>query len=244
MRKIKASSSYLKNQTRQNLAKAALCLLVALGVLAVLLYGLIFPLPFGLSTSNLLVVLFELIVITGFLVGFFHYQRKYHVFNGGWQGEKQVANLLAHNLNDDYYLLNDLYLQGGGGDIDHVVLAPGGVFVLETKNWSGNITVNGDEWHRDRNRAAGSSPSNQVKRNVAKIRNILGNSPDLRGLGVNVEGIVVIASKHASLHLNNYTVPVLVAHEVPNYIRSRGAQRRLSKEQLEAIGKEIAKQKA
>jgi hypothetical protein len=40
-------------------------------------------------------------------------------------------------LSDDYYLLNDLYLRDGGGDIDHIVLGPNGVFVLETKNWSG-----------------------------------------------------------------------------------------------------------
>ncbi len=244
MRKIKASSSYLKNQTRKNLAKAALCILVVGGVLAVMVYGLLFPLPFGLSTSNLLVVLPELIIIAGFLVGFYYYQRKYQVFNGGWKGEKQVANLLTHNLSDDYYLLNDLYLQGGGGDIDHVVLAPAGVFVLETKNWSGNITVNGDEWHRDRNHAAGSSPSNQVKRNTQKIRNILDHSPNLRNLGVYVEGIVVIASKHAQLHLNNATVPILIAQELPNYIRNRGSQRRFTREQLEFIGKEIAKQKA
>jgi hypothetical protein len=244
MRKIKASSSYLKNQTRKNLAKAALCILAAGGVLAVLVYGLLFPLPFGLSTSNLLVVLPELIVIAGFLVGFYYYQRKYQVFNGGWKGEKQVVNLLTHNFNDDYYLLNDLYLHGGGGDIDHVVLAPAGVFVLETKNWSGNINVNGDEWHRDRSHAAGSSPSNQVKRNVTKIRNIIDNSPNLRGFGVWVEGIVVIVNKHAQLHLNNPTVPVLVAQEVPNYIKNRSSQRRLNKEQLELIGKEIAKQKA
>jgi hypothetical protein len=244
MRKIKASSSYLKNQTRKNLAKAALCIIAAGGVLAVLVYGLLFPLPFGLSTSNLLVFLPELIVIAGFLVGFYYYQHKYQVFNGGWQGEKQVASLLGHSLSDDYYLINDLYLQGGGGDIDHVVLAPAGIFVLETKNWSGNITVNGDEWHRDRNRAAGSSPSNQVKRNTQKIRNIFDHSPNLRALNVWVEGIVVIASIHAQLHLNNPTVPILLAQEVPNYIKNRGAQRRLSKEQLEAVGKEIAKQKA
>jgi hypothetical protein len=186
----------------------------------------------------------ELIVIAGFLVGFYYYQHKYQVFNGGWQGEKQVASLLGHSLSDDYYLINDLYLQGGGGDIDHVVLAPAGIFVLETKNWSGNITVNGDEWHRDRNRAAGSSPSNQVKRNTQKIRNIFDHSPNLRALNVWVEGIVVIASIHAQLHLNNPTVPILLAQEVPNYIKNRGAQRRLSKEQLEAVGKEIAKQKA
>jgi hypothetical protein len=244
MRKIKASSSYLKNQTRKNLAKAALCMLGTVSVLVALGYGLIFPLPYGLSTSNLIVLLPELIAIIALLAGFYYFQRKYQVFNGGWQGEKQVVKILSHNLSDDYYLINDLYLQGGGGDIDHVVLAPAGVFVLETKNWSGNISVNGDDWHRDRSHAAGSSPSNQVKRNTQKIRNILDHSSNLRGLGVWVEGIVVIVNKHASLHLNNPTVPVVVVQDLPNYIKNRGSQRRLSKEQRELIGKEVAKQKA
>ena len=78
----------------------------------------------------------------------YYYLRKYHLYSGGWQGEKKVAKLLASSLSDDYYLINDLYLHGGGGDIDHIVLAPSGVFVLETKNWRGKITCNGDEWHR------------------------------------------------------------------------------------------------
>ena len=41
MRKIKASSSYLKNQTRKNLAKAALCLIVFGVVLVAVIYLII-----------------------------------------------------------------------------------------------------------------------------------------------------------------------------------------------------------
>ena len=82
------------------------------------------------------------------LAVFYFYLRKYRIYNAGWEGEKQVAKLLSSKLSDDYFLINDLYLHDGGGDIDHVVLGPSGVFVLETKNWSGNITCNGDEWQR------------------------------------------------------------------------------------------------
>ncbi len=243
MRRIKASSSYLKNQTMKNLAKASLCLIACGAVGAALLYGLLFLSISIFSTEGLLVFLPGLILLIGLLVGFYIYMRRYRVFSGGRLGEKQVADLLQSSLSDDYYLINDLYLQGGGGDIDHVVLAPNGVFVLETKNWSGNITCNGDEWRRDRNQTMVSSPSSQVKRNVAKIRNIIDNSPYLRALGVWVEGIVVITNKHAILHLNNPTVPVLTLPQLPNYLKSRGAKR-LSRNQLELIGKEITKQKA
>jgi hypothetical protein len=129
------------------------------------------------------------------------------------------------------------------GDIDHVVLAPGGVFVLETKNWSGHTTVNGDSWSRQGKRNFKASPSQQVKRNAAKIKAILDNSP-LRSLGVWVEGVVVITNRHAVLHIYNPSVSILKLPQVPEYLATRGGSRRYSKEQLEAIGKEIAKQKA
>jgi hypothetical protein len=237
MRKIKASSSYLKNQVRTNLAKAVLCVFI----FGVLLFGAMFH-----AILNLQIGLIDEIILASLIVpaaGSYYYLRQYHLYNGGWQGEKQVANLLSSSLSDDYYLINDLYLHGGGGDIDHIVLAPGGVFVLETKNWSGHINCNGDEWHRGGKRNFNSSPSRQVKRNAAKIKTILDNSA-LRSLGVWVEGVVVITNRHAILHLNNPSVAVLKLPQVPEYISSRGGARRYSKEQLEAVGKEIAKQKA
>ena len=102
------------------------------------------------------------------LAAFFFYQRKYRIYNGGLQGEKTVIKHLNKTLNDEYYLLNDVYMHNGGGDIDHIVLGPNGVFVLETKNWSGKITCNGDDWQRPGKHDMG-SPSRQAKRNAAKI---------------------------------------------------------------------------
>jgi hypothetical protein len=177
------------------------------------------------------------------LIGFYYYLRKYRIFNGGWIGEKQVVKLLTNKLNDDYYILNDFYLRGGGGDIDHIVFGPNGVFVLETKNWSGSISCKGDEWQRTGKRNFSGSPSRQVKRNVAKIRKIIENTQNLRSLGIWVEGMVVLTNNHASLHLNNPTVPILKLSQVPNHIAAFRSSQSLSREQLETIGKEIVKQK-
>ena len=237
MRQIKASSSYLKNQVRTNLAKAILCVFI----FGVLLFAAMFHSILNLQIGLLDEILLGLLIAPA--LASYYYVRQYHLYNGGWQGEKQVAKLLSSSLGDEFYLINDLYLHGGGGDIDHIVLAPGGVFVLETKNWSGHTTINGDEWHRAQKRSFKANPSNQVKRNTAKIRAILDNSP-LRSLGIWVEGIVVITNKHAILHLNSPSVPVLRLAQVSEYISTRGGVRRYSKEQLEAVGKEIAKQKA
>ncbi len=133
MRKMKGSGNYLKNQVWKNLAKAIACLilffLVAGGV------GLLVLFTLSINLLEVIGLVFSLVPFGGFFV----YLRKYHIYGGGWEGEEQVINLLSSKLSDDFLLLNSLYLRGGVGDIDHVVLSPGGIFVLETKNWSGNI---------------------------------------------------------------------------------------------------------
>jgi Nuclease-related domain len=237
MRKLKGSSGYLKNQVRKNLAKSALSLII----FGVILFAITLRV-----ISTLQVGIFEevgLLISIVPLVGFYFYLRKYRIYSGGWIGEKQVAKLLTSKINDDYYLLNDLYLSNGGGDIDHIVLGPNGVFVLETKNWSGSISCNGDDWQRGGKRNFSGSPSRQVKRNAAKIKQIIDNNSNLRMLGIWVEGIVVFTNYHATLHVSNPTVPILRLPQLPSHILGYRSSRSLSREQLEAVGKEILKQK-
>ncbi len=237
MRKIKGSSSYLKNQVRKNLAKAAFSILIYFAILAALIATVIINLKVGILQETGLV----LSIVP--LITFYYFLRQYRIYNGGWTGEKQVAKHLAGRLNDNYYLTNDLYLANGGGDIDHIVLGPNGVFVLETKNWSGNISCNGDEWQRVGKRNFSGSPSRQVKRNSAKIRQIIDGNPNLRHLGIWVEGIVVLTNNHAQIHLINPTVPVLKLSQLTYHITAFRNPQSYSREQLEAIGKEIVKQK-
>ena len=104
-------------------------------VFSILIYRLLSTFQIGIFEEA------GLIFLLAPLVAFYFYLRKYHIYNGGWQGEKQVAKLLARTLSDNYYLLNDLYLRDGGGDIDHVVLGPNGVFVLETKTGAAPSTA-------------------------------------------------------------------------------------------------------
>jgi hypothetical protein len=191
MREIKDSGSYLRNQTIVNLAKAAICIIIFGAIIFALTLRALLTLRVDILEEA------SLILSLASLVAFYFYLRKYRIYNGGLKGEKQVTKLLTRKLNDEYYLVNDLSLQNGGGDIDHVVIGPTGVFVLETKNWNGNITCNGDEWKRLGKRNFSSSPSLQAKRNVAKIRHLIGNSSSLRLLNISAEGIVVFTNKHA-----------------------------------------------
>jgi hypothetical protein len=169
MRNLKGSGNYLKNQVRKNLAKAAVCLLL----LFLILYAISLRMLLTLSLN-----VFEgvgLLVSMASLAAFCYFLRKYRIYRGGLTGEQQVAKLLSSKLNDDYFLLNGLYLGNGGGDIDHIVLGPSGIFVLETKNWNGDITCYGDQWQRAGKQHFKGSPSIQVKKNTALIKGIIGS---------------------------------------------------------------------
>ena len=75
-----------------------------------------------------------------------------HVRNGR-RGERLVADLLS-GLPDDYWLLNDVALGLARGTIDHVLIGPCGVVVIDAQDLAGDIrcwengwSVNG--YHRD-----------------------------------------------------------------------------------------------
>ena len=69
----------------------------------------------------------------------------------GKRGEKRVYNILSKSLPDGFIVLNDIYLPSSDGtttQIDHIVVSQYGVFVVETKNYSGWIFANArdDRW--------------------------------------------------------------------------------------------------
>lgn len=61
----------------------------------------------------------------------------------GNRGERKVARALSHGLDPEKYkIISDLIIPdsaGGTTQIDHVVISQYGIFVIETKNWSGWI---------------------------------------------------------------------------------------------------------
>lgn len=58
----------------------------------------------------------------------------------GAAGEVHVGNTLA-DFPDDFCVINDLTTPFG--NLDHVVVGPTGVFVLDTKNWRGVVSADG-----------------------------------------------------------------------------------------------------
>lgn len=232
-RKIAGNSNYLKNQSQKYLGRAILSFLLFSLTLGLTCYRVLFQTwtihiieAIGFVTSLVILIVFQ------------YYQRKYRIYKGGRQGEKAVINTLTQNLNDEYYLINGAYLKGKkGGDIDHIVLGPNGVYVLETKNWSGKIICNGDQWQRPGKKVK-NNPSLQVKHNTQKIKKIIDNSPISRDTKIWIEGLLVFTNTHANLSVNNPTVTILKLQQLSNYIKNQ-KNNHLTKEQIQKIIKQI-----
>ena len=70
----------------------------------------------------------------------------------GLSGEERVADVLG-KLPDEFYVINDISTPTG--NLDHVVVGPTGIFVIETKNWRGVVGADGkgELTHNDKNLA-------------------------------------------------------------------------------------------
>ncbi len=60
----------------------------------------------------------------------------------GAEGEQHTARSLE-GLPDGWVVLHDRRIPGGPANIDHIVVGPPGVFVIETKRWSGTVSIDG-----------------------------------------------------------------------------------------------------
>ena len=90
-----------------------------------------------------LYLLFALALTIGYVFGRYH--ARYRTSNFQNSGEALVSRAIESNFNTpDYHLLNHITLQlkDGTTQIDHILLSRFGVFVIETKNYSGWIFAN------------------------------------------------------------------------------------------------------
>jgi Nuclease-related domain len=68
----------------------------------------------------------------------------------GAHGERHTARLLDRLTRDGYVVFHDLALPGNtSANVDHLVIGPTGVFVVDSKQWTGNVhqSADGLAWH-------------------------------------------------------------------------------------------------
>jgi hypothetical protein len=67
----------------------------------------------------------------------------------GAAGERRTARLLDRLGRDGYVSFHDLAMPDSPANLDHLVLGPSGVFVIDSKDWTGQVHQSSDGllWH-------------------------------------------------------------------------------------------------
>jgi Nuclease-related domain len=67
----------------------------------------------------------------------------------GAAGERRTARLLSHLERQGWAVLHDLAIPGSPANINHLVIGPGGVFVIDSKQYRGRLQLDpmGRLWH-------------------------------------------------------------------------------------------------
>jgi hypothetical protein len=140
--------------------------------------------PLQVATDGLFSYLLWLVLI---LFGMLAFRL---LFKGGWglsrsemlglEAERQLAKLLAKQLPEGYSHYRNLVLTSTQGDlteIDHLVLSPFGIFVIEVKNYQGWIFGNQhqEKWlvHRYRRKYQFQNPIRQNHKHTEAVASLL-----------------------------------------------------------------------
>ena len=204
--------------------------LLLLGVPVGLGAGLL--VPFSGSVAGLLLVASGLVLV---LIGFSFWMGTSST-RKGWEGERRVASELSY-LSDEFLLLNDVMLPGGRGNIDHILVGPTGVFVFETKNYSGKYVCYGDRWFFQgvRQKYDVSSVSVQAKNNANTLAGLLHTS----GFTVDVNPVIVFTHPSVQLWLHHPTVPVLKSGTVCNFLLNQQPRFKVSGPYSQKVAEKI-----
>ncbi|WP_177238040.1 nuclease-related domain-containing protein [Paenibacillus sp. 1_12] len=113
----------------------------------------------------------------------------------GKKGEQHIAHQLAF-LGDDYKVFNHVFvnIKGEQQEIDHIVVGPNGIFHIESKAYSGNLTFTSTGLSKDGQSIE--DPTGQVYRHQFIMESILKNS----GLNCDVAGVICFSNPNSTLN--------------------------------------------
>jgi len=115
--------------------------------------------------------LFALLVMVGLIIVKYGWSKR-RIWSKGAKGEKIVAKKLK-KLPKKYTAIRDVKIPNLGGDIDHVVVGPTGIYVIETKNYKPTYIPDEDCWYHTSGRKSPQNPAKQVKLQASKLNDFL-----------------------------------------------------------------------
>ena len=138
---------------------------------------------FGFFVLGALILVVSLALFGFLVVKWVRFIERYFT---GARGEERVASILS-SLSNDCHVFNDFMV--GRRQIDHVVVGPAGVFVVETKFWRGRVTIEDGQILVD-----GKRPSRSPLEQVLKETEIVKDALAALGWSGDVTPLLVYAS--------------------------------------------------
>jgi hypothetical protein len=139
-------------------------------------------------------------------------------WGAGARGEELVINELQRLK--DWQIYNDFRIPGQNWNIDHIAVSDSGIFVIETKNYSGTIFERDGQWIK---KVGGNSrfipsPVIQAKKGAARFSNYLKE----QGINVWVQPLVVFSNEMATTNVNEEVSIIKVTQLVSFLTDSKG----------------------
>lgn len=188
------------------------------------------------------------ITMLGFGAGIVLYhlaQRKYGAYIVGAAGEKKVAAFLKKELSAEWLLLNDVEIKSNNktAQIDHVLVGPYGIVLIETKNLKGRISLTDDRqfWRQDKkyNAKRFYSPTLQARGHEAAIKSIV----SLFNLNqfIPIRSIALFCDDQIELALPRFVdgIPVKSMKSLAALDFTGGKEPSLSSQSVEHIGRTL-----
>ena len=162
-----------------------------------------------------------ILLFFGILLSFLSYNKNINWIKGA-EGEMVVSEYL-NELSRKYIILNDVNLPGHYGNIDHIVLGPTGIFVIETKNFSGSYIIDDDQWlygSDSNNKKAYKNPGDQIKGNSKALSKFL-SSEGIKLLKTSKFTVVAFINPNLTIRTKPKRYDVMHPSNLQNFILSR-----------------------
>jgi len=188
---------------------------------------------------------FFVLSIIFFIIGVYLWSKS-NTWDIGAEGEESVIRVLQ-NLDSSFKVVNDVVLPGDRQNIDHIVVGSVGIFVIETKNYNGNIRCYNDDWTRKKVGRRGTvysayigNPSKQAKRNAIILRNWLQSENIDVGY---IVAVVVFTNEDVKLNLIRPTVKVVRVNNLLGVFKGE-SNFRMTREKINSVAEKLYKLKS
>ena len=178
-------------------------------------------------------IILTLLFFVALLVFAIWSKRTYARRRGDWT-ESKVAKQLAKLPKDEYIVLNDLMLPTSYGttQIDHVVLSLYGVYVIETKNYTGTLIGNekSEQWEQNINGFMYKT-ANALRQNKAHISAVRSHASVQAN--VPIHNIVVFANATKFDIFHEEGEVIYINDLIPTIMRLRSVEPFYTQEQVQ-----------